>query len=435
MSAPVTTILLVDPDIDYLDWATRHLETDTVKILRCDVADKALQVIRKTEVHLVIADFGLQPFDGIELVRQIRNESPEVLVCMTASFSCTSQVVEATQLGIQEILKKESLPFEMKKVVELALQKVEARREAVGVKVEETEGSVPRKGKLQIIGVSDTFQEVFKVVGRAARSNAPILVYGESGTGKELIATAVHEYSPRVKNPFVAINCGAIPDSLLESELFGHEKGAFTGAIARREGRFEQCDGGTLFLDEIGDMPLPVQVKLLRVLQGGTFSRVGSNEVLKTDVRIVAATNKDLAMEVVRGNFREDLYYRLNVIELTLPPLRERVEDIPLLSQFFLQRFLRKNQLPKMKLSREALTTLQAHRWPGNVRELENTIARACTLSTGDVLFEQDIIFGRNLPADSVTDQALQTLRDQCPREEPSFKDWVLRKLEDFQKS
>jgi transcriptional regulator with GAF, ATPase, and Fis domain len=208
----------------------------------------------------------------------------------------------------------------------------------------------------------------------------------------------------------VALNCGAIPDNLLESELFGHEKGSFTGAAAKRAGRFEQCDGGTLFLDEIGDMPLPVQVKLLRVLQEGTFSRVGGNEVLTSDVRIVAATNKDLAQEVREGRFREDLYYRLNVVELRLPPLRERIEDIPLLAEFFLRKISRKNGLARIRLAGEAITVLQEHKWPGNVRELENTMARAVALATSDVLLANDIPIGVSLRSETEVDKLLSQL-------------------------
>ncbi|MEM9236276.1 MAG: sigma-54 dependent transcriptional regulator, partial [Verrucomicrobiota bacterium] len=227
---------------------------------------------------------------------------------------------------------------------------------------------------------------------------------------------AVHEYSPRRKQEFLAINCGAIPENLLESELFGHEKGAFTGAIARRAGRFEQADGGTLFLDEIGDMPLSVQVKLLRVLQDGTFSRVGSNETQKADVRIVAATNKNLAAEVTEGSFREDLYYRLNVVEVKLPPLRERPEDIPLLAEFFLQRITRKNGMARIKLSAEAVSTLQAHHWPGNVRELENTIARACALASSTVLLPADLPLATAPGTPGKTlESALDQLLDSMP--------------------
>jgi DNA-binding NtrC family response regulator len=242
-----------------------------------------------------------------------------------------------------------------------------------------------------MIGISRALQEVFKMVGRVARSDAPVLIAGESGTGKELVAKAVHEYSPRRQKEMIIINCGAIPENLLESELFGHEKGSFTGAIARRAGRFEQADGGTLFLDEIGDMPLSIQVKLLRVLQDGSFSRVGANETLTTDVRIVAATHKNLTAEVAAGRFREDLYYRLNVVEIKIPSLRERLEDIPLLAEYFLQRITRKNGMAKIRISAEAIATLQAHNWPGNVRELENTIARACALASSQILLPADI--------------------------------------------
>jgi transcriptional regulator with GAF, ATPase, and Fis domain len=282
---------------------------------------------------------------------------------------------------------------------------------------------------VKIVGVSRALQEVFKIVGRVARSDAPVLVTGESGTGKELVAKAVHEYSPRRGHELVAINCGAIPENLLESELFGHEKGSFTGAIARRAGRFEQCHNGTLFLDEIGDMPLSVQVKLLRVLQDGTFSRVGSNETEKADVRIIAATNKDLASEVAAGRFREDLYYRLNVVEIRIPPLRERPEDIPLLAEFFLQRITRKNGMARIRLSAEAIQALQAHRWPGNVRELENTIARACALASSNVLLARDIPLAA---APGATTNALRDALDRILNAAPAgvnVPEWLQREL------
>ena len=300
------TILLVDSDIDYLEWATKHLDAEGLRILRCDHAEKAAKVCDTTDVDLVIADIPLQPFDGLVLLRRIRAAHPGILVILTDGFPTTSQVIEATQQGAQDILKKEALTFELRPVVENALRELDQRRAAI-----DTKSSLNNpQGKVKIIGNSRALQDVFKIVGRVARTDAPVLVSGESGTGKELVANAIHEYSPRAKNEVIAINCGAIAENLLESELFGHEKGSFTGAINRRAGLFEQCDGGTLFLDEIGDMPSSVQVKLLRVLQDGTFTRVGSNELQKSDVRIVAATNKNLAEEVSKGNFREDLFYR-----------------------------------------------------------------------------------------------------------------------------
>jgi len=384
---PEETLLLVDPDLDFLDWATKHLAADGLRILRCDNADNALKVLTKTPVNLVVAAFDLQPFDGMELLARIRLQSPQTMVILTTGFPTTGQIIEATQRGAHDVLRKESLPFELRHIVEAALQTHENRRSA-----DSPEAEVPSpEGRVKIIGASRALQDVFKLVGRVARTDAPVLITGESGTGKELIAKAIHEYSPRRKREMITLNCGAIPENLLESELFGHEKGSFTGAIARRAGRFEQADGGTLFLDEIGDMPLSIQVKLLRVLQDGSFSRVGANETLSADVRIIAATHKNLASEVAAGRFREDLFYRLNVVELAIPPLRERIEDVPLLAEYFLQRITRKNGMARIRISAEAITALQTHSWPGNVRELENTIARACALATSTILLPMDI--------------------------------------------
>ena len=410
MSSETTTertLLLVDPDLDYLDWATKQLEAEGIRILRCDNAANALKVCEKTAVDLVIADIVLTPIDGIELLGQLKASYPDSIVIITASFPGTAQVIKATQQGAHDILRKESLVFELRSVVESAWQIIEGRRRTAG---EHKQVMPDAGGRLQVIGISRAFQDIFKTVGRVARTDAPVLIYGESGTGKELVANAIHEYSPRRKNEMVALNCGAIPENLLESELFGHEKGSFTGAAAKRAGRFEQCDNGTLFLDEIGDMPLPVQVKLLRVLQEGTFSRVGGNDVLTSDVRIVAATNKDLAQEVREGRFREDLYYRLNVVELRLPPLRDRLEDIPLLAEFFLRKITKKNGMTRIRLSGEAIAVLQEHKWPGNVRELENTMARATALATSDVLLASDIPIGRTLRSNSEITQLLDKL-------------------------
>lgn len=415
------TILLVDEDLDFLDWATKHLEAKGVKILRCDNSENAVKVADKTDLDLVISDIQVQPFDGLELLSRIRAKNSNAAVVLTAGFPTTSQIIEATRRGARDVLRKESLPFELRPVVEAALQNSEQRKQA--------EDSIPNlpaaDGPVKMIGISRPLQEVFKIVGRVSQTDAPVLITGESGTGKELVARAVHEYNPRRQGDMVAINCGAIPENLLESELFGHEKGAFTGAVARRTGRFEQCDGGTLFLDEIGDMPASVQVKLLRVLQEGTFSRVGGNETLSSDARIVAATNKDLAVEVSQGNFREDLYYRLNVVEIDLPPLRNRPEDIPLLAEFFLQRLARKQGMARMRLSSEAVKTLQKHRWPGNVRELENTIARACALSTSDLLLPEDMPFARSPFSHSEKlNSAFELLLSLGPQQEEGLLEW-----------
>jgi DNA-binding NtrC family response regulator len=422
---PEQTILIVDQDHDFLEWATKHLAANGLRILRCDNADNAVKVVEKTPVDLVIADVQLQPFDGIELMSRIRQASPNTLVILTTGFPSTGQVIEATQRGAHDVMRKEALPFELRPVVESALQIVEDRRAA-----QQPAADMPAlDGRVKIIGVSRALQDVFKIVGRVARSDAPVLVTGESGTGKELVAKAIHEYSPRRQQELIAINCGAIPENLLESELFGHEKGSFTGAIARRAGRFEQADGGTLFLDEIGDMPLSVQVKMLRVLQDGTFSRVGSNETLSADVRIVTATNKVLSTEVAAGRFREDLYYRLNVVEIRLPPLRERAEDIPLLAEFFLQRITRKNGMARIRLSAEAVSALQQHRWPGNVRELENTIARACALASSTVLLPADIPLAAAPGSEKgAIKQSIDRLLDTVPAGENAIA-WFAREL------
>lgn len=418
------TLLLVDPDLDFLDWATKHLAANDLRILRCDDAGKAIKVIEKTAVSVVVSAISIQPFDGLELLGRIRVQSPDTLVILTTGFPTTGQIIEATQKGAHDVLRKESLSFELRPVVESALQTVEDRRGAI-----QPQAELPSQdGRVKIIGVSRALQDVFKLVGRVARSDAPVLISGESGTGKELVAKAVHEYSPRRQQEMITINCGAIPENLLESELFGHEKGSFTGAIAKRAGRFEQADGGTLFLDEIGDMPLSIQVKLLRVLQDGSFSRVGSNEMLKTDVRIVAATHKNLAAEVSAGRFREDLFYRLNVVELRIPPLRERPEDIPLLADYFLQRISRKNGMARIRISAEASASLASHHWPGNVRELENTMARACALASSQILLPADIPLASAPVKTSVLAQSLDTLINSAPADMP-LMEWLSKEL------
>ncbi len=389
-------LLLLNQDHDYLDWAAKKLEADGIRVLKCDSAEKAIQIVEKVDVEIAIVDI-LTPYedrgDGLSVLEEVKVKAKnwsEMLFILTASFPTAAQLIRATQMGAHDVLKKESLTFELKKLVEDAWQVIDRRKLVDGVKPGDDE--LIREG--DVIGSSQAFQDLMKLVGKVARTDAPVLVTGESGTGKELVAKSVHQYSQRRHGEMIALNCGAIPENLLESELFGHEKGAFTGAGFKRVGRFEQCDNGTLFLDEIGDMPVSLQVKLLRVLQEGTYSRVGGNDVLQTDVRIIAATNKDLAKEVSEGRFREDLYYRLNVVELHIPPLRERKDDIPQLASHFLKLNSGKkggHGSGQKRLSSDAVEKLCAQSWPGNIRELENTIARACALSGSDVLLADDI--------------------------------------------
>ena len=390
-------ILLVDPETDFLEWARRQLATPNTRVVTATAADEALKLWTRDEPDLLIAETHLVPFSGLDLLAKVRTRSPNAVVILTSQFGTTQAVIEAMKLGAFDFIRKETLPFNLKVVVDAALNAQAEMRAATAFKpqltVEDHQDS--------IVGKSPAMQQVFKMVGRVAHSDAPVMITGETGTGKELVARAIHAYSQRSAKSFIAINCAAIPEQLLESELFGHEKGSFTGATGQRAGRFEQCHGGTLFLDEIGDMPLSLQSKILRVLQDGQFSRVGGNETLKSDVRIVAATNKNLEYEVSQKRFREDLFYRLNVVRVQLPPLRQRIEDIQLLAEYFLQKVAAQKRLPRLRLSGEAVRLLEGYPWPGNVRELENTIQRACVLASSDILLPKDLPLGNSAPLEA----------------------------------
>ncbi len=385
------TVLVVDPDADFLDWTGTQLEADDVRVIKAETAEDAFKLFCSENPLVVITEMRLGTHSGLELLARLRKRDPNALVIITGALGTTQSVIESMRLGAFDFVRKEQLPFNLKIVVDAALKAAAEMRRAKPFEptltVEQHQDS--------IVGQSAAMQEVFKMVGRISNSDAAVMITGESGSGKELVARAIHQYSARHDRPFLAINCAAIPENLLESELFGHEKGSFTGASAQRIGRFEQCDGGTLFLDEIGDMPLSIQSKLLRVLQDGTFSRVGGNQTIKTDVRIVAATNKNLEAEVADKKFREDLFYRLNVVRLHLPPLRSRKEDIRLLAEYFLKRIAAQKHKPQLQLSTESVAVLEAYPWPGNVRELENTIQRAAVLTTSDVLLPKDLPLGK----------------------------------------
>ncbi len=390
MSQAKQTILLVDSDPDFLQWAKHQLENPVVRVLTETASDTAFKTFGLENPDLVLADLYLHPASGLELLARIRKASPHAMVIITSAYGSNQGVIESMKLGAFDFVRKEQLPFSLKAIVDAALKERAEQQAAAPFKPVLTVD----EHKDEIVGKSEAMQQVFKMIGRVAGSEAPIMITGESGSGKELVARAVHHYSHRSDRAFLAINCAAIPEALLESELFGHEKGAFTGAHSQRIGRFEQADKGTLFLDEIGEMPLATQSKLLRVLQEGEFSRVGGNETLKTDVRIIAATNRNLEKEVEVGRFREDLFYRLNVVRVHLPPLRERPEDIPLLARFFVDRLAKKKNNPRLRLSEDAYSLMESYNWPGNVRELENTIQRATVLANTDVLTARDIPLG-----------------------------------------
>ncbi len=385
------TVLVVDSETDFLDWVKQQLKASGVRVITETNSATAFKVFCLEKPDLVISELHLRPTGGLELLAKIRAESSNALVIIMSAFGTTQAVIESMKLGAFDFLRKEAAPFTMKVIVDSALKAAAELRAAAPTKPALT----VEQYRDDIVGQSEAMQSVFKMVGRVAMSDAPVLVTGESGCGKEMVARAIHNYSERHKKPLIAINCAAIPENLLESELFGHEKGSFTGAATQRIGRFEQCNGGTLFLDEIGEMPMPVQSKLLRVLQEGEFSRVGGNTTIRANVRIVAATNRNLEQAITAKEFREDLYYRLNVVGIHLPPLRARVEDIRLLAEYFLSRIAQQQHRPLLQLSEDAIRVMESYPWPGNVRELQNTLQRASVLATSDVLLPKDLPLGQ----------------------------------------
>lgn len=346
---------------------------------RCFADGKALlDAAREGRVDVVITDIIMPTGSGLDLLQTLHTRYPELPVIVMTAQSTLNHAVQAFERGAFEYLAK---PFDIRRMIELVAQALE-RTQTARPRPVATEFS--RFGGF--VGISPAMQELFRVIGRLANSEMTVLIHGESGTGKELVARAVHDHSPRRHGPFTAINMAAIPGNLIESELFGHEKGAFTGAVARHHGHFEQAKGGTLFLDEIGDMPMQAQTRLLRVLQGGAFTRVGGTATLRTDVRIVAATHQHLPAAIVEGRFREDLFYRLNVVPLYVPSLRSRREDIPLLADYFLAQAAQQLGLPLKRLSTDSQEVLMAYEWPGNVRELENLIHRLMILTPQEMI-------------------------------------------------
>jgi two-component system response regulator HydG len=348
---------------------------------------EALERLEVADVDVLLTDLRMPGLDGLGLLSEARRLYPDLIVLVMTGSADVPTAVRAMREGAADYLTKPLVMDELTLVLDRALENRALRREAVDLRTRVS-------GRFRfdkLIGTSPLMQDVFKVVEQVAASRATVLITGESGTGKELIAQALHENGPRAQAPFVKLHCAALSESLLESELFGHERGAFTGSVGRREGRFKQADGGTLLLDEIGDISASVQVKLLRFLQERTFERVGGNETLKVDVRVITATNRDLVAEVNAGRFREDLYYRLNVVKIDMPPLRARPSDVLPLAMHFLGRFATENAKRVEGFDAAATERLLTYRWPGNVRELENAIERAVVLSSSNRLSEDDL--------------------------------------------
>jgi|HigsolmetaAR202D_1030399.scaffolds.fasta_scaffold00041_41 two-component system response regulator AtoC len=372
-------ILIADDDTSITDLLS-DLLNEVGYIVDCvHTGTEVLERLKDpTSYQLVLMDVKMPGLDGLEVLEQIRQKSIDLPVIMITGYGASSVAIRAMQMGAYDYLNK---PFNLDEVL-LVVKRVFEYQELAS-RVRSLEGRTDIRERM--IGQTPVMHEVYKTIGRVAQSNASILITGETGTGKELVANLIHQNSGR-NGPFVAVNCAALPETLIESELFGHEKGAFTGAMAQRKGRFELANKGTIFLDEVGEITLPVQKKLLRVLQEGEIERVGGSTPIKVDVRVLAATNRNLLDEVEAGNFREDLYYRLNVINIHMPPLRERIGDIPLLVEHFLNKYRFRNDAPPTRISEEALERLQNYDWPGNVRQLENEIERAVVMSQGTVI-------------------------------------------------
>ena len=347
-----------------------------------DSGERALAILRSQEVDVVLTDFMMPEMTGIELLASVKQHWPSTQVVMMTGHGTVERAVEAMRLGAHDFVIKPVARNELLAILERAVRERGLHKQVARLQAEVSE----RYGFDKLIGNTPEMQRVYEQVRAVAASDAYVLLTGQTGTGKELIAHAIHHRSRRSGGPFVQINCGALPGGLLESELFGHEKGAFTGAIRQHKGKFEQADGGTLMLDELGEMPLETQVKLLRILESGRFQRVGGTSEIHADVRVVAATNRNLRQEVTEGRFREDLFYRLNVFEIALPPLQKRPGDIPLLTEHFIRKFAQKHGKPVTGATQNALSDLQRHDWPGNVRELEHTIERAVIMAAGDTI-------------------------------------------------
>jgi two-component system response regulator HydG len=388
-------ILVADDEASARSGMATLLRSEGFEVDLAEDGEHALQRVLETSPDVLVTDLQMPGLDGIQLLQRAHEALPELIVILVTAFADVDTAVRAMQSGAEHYLTKPVQFEELLVVIERALERRRLQHETT-----ELRGRLEERLSFDnIIGSSPAMQAVFDVIEQVAPSKASVLITGESGTGKELVAQAIHQNSPRAKAPFVKLHCAALAESLLESELFGHEKGAFTGAAGRREGRFKQADGGTLFLDEIGEISPAIQVKLLRFLQERTFERVGGNETVKVDVRIVTATNRDLATEAAGGKFREDLFYRLNVVNIEMPPLRARPSDLMPLATHFLQRFAKENGKHIDGFADDAVERIGSYRWPGNVRELENIMERAVVLCDGPKLTAKHLPAGVGAPS------------------------------------
>jgi nitrogen regulation protein NR(I) len=384
-------ILIVDDDEGLIHFLGRFFSKLDKDVASCTDGSSALKTISEEQFDLILIDYKMPGLNGLDTLKEIRSLQVKTPVIIMTAYGTTETAIEAMKRGAYDYLLKPFDRDELKQVAADALEVNRLMKEVVSLPVNRGTSPAAPSNNVRIVGSHRKMQEVYKLIGQVAEKNVTILITGESGTGKELVAKAIYHHSKRKDAPFLTINCAAIPDTLFESELFGYERGAFTGAERTHIGKFERCDGGTIFFDEIGDMSLSTQAKVLRVLQEGEFERLGGSESIKVDVRVLAATNKNLAKAVDAGEFREDLFWRLKIISIALPPLRDRAQDISELAAYFLGRFSEEYRKPIRDLSEASLERLRSHSWPGNVRELENCMKRAVLLCSGDVLQEEHI--------------------------------------------
>jgi len=380
-------ILVADDESGMREFLKIMLEKMSYQVDSANSGEDAVKKIEQGRYDLVICDLKMPRVDGLEVLRRSKEINPEAPVIMITAFGSAESAVEAMKLGAYDYITKPFKVDEMQFIIQKALEKARLVEENIQLKKE----LKSKYGFHQLVGLSEPMRKIYELIRQIADARSNVLVSGESGTGKELVAKAIHYNSPRRSRAFVVVNCASIPETLLESEMFGHTRGAFTGAYQAKRGMFELADQGTIFLDEIADMPLSLQAKLLRAIEDKSFRRVGAEQEIKVDVRVVAATNRDIEKEVADGRFREDLYYRLNVIRIHLPALRARKEDIPILAQHFLEKYTRELNKPIKKISEEAEQTFFRYNWPGNVRELENVIERAVSLEKTDVILSESL--------------------------------------------
>ncbi|MBF0408247.1 MAG: sigma-54-dependent Fis family transcriptional regulator [Candidatus Riflebacteria bacterium] len=409
-------IVLIDDEVKLLKALKRALESDGHEVFDFTSPTEALNFIQTRSPDLIVSDIRMPGLTGLDLLEKLTTSESIIPCILMTAYSSIETAVSAMKLGARDYLLK---PFELK-----------AFKDSIKNVLAQDKTPVKQTSENILLGNSEPIKKILEIIEKVAETESTVLLRGESGTGKELAARILHSRSSRANKPFLAVNCSTLPESLFESEMFGHVKGSFTGAICDKQGLFTEAEGGTVFLDEIGDLALANQAKLLRILQDGSLKKVGENKILKADVRVLSATNRDLQADVKTGKFREDLLYRLNVVEIYLPPLRERIQDIPLLTDYFLDKFAKKHHRPVIKPSGDFITVLQSYSWPGNVRELENVVERAIILKKGENLHAEDVLIKNNSEISDYSSSIEMTLGDALEKVEAELIVKMLRSVQ-----